>query len=91
MNSPSLTFATAQVRIRRPVAKELGAKPKIFVAPYFLFDGGLSQRVVEQARAYARAAADIEVRVIGDLGDCVMRSSTSLSSDTTRPCTAISA
>ncbi|QIZ34161.1 sirohydrochlorin chelatase [Saccharopolyspora sp. ASAGF58] len=50
-------------------ARRLGAK-RIVVAPYFLFDGVLPQRVVDQAREYASSAPDIDVRVAGYLGDC---------------------
>ncbi|WP_433869702.1 sirohydrochlorin chelatase [Saccharopolyspora sp. CA-218241] len=49
-------------------ARRLGAR-KVVVAPYFLFDGVLPQRVARQAREYARAAPDIDVHVSGYLGD----------------------
>lgn len=50
-------------------ARRLGAK-RVVVAPYFLFDGVLPQRVVTQAREYAEGAPDIDVRVAEYLGDC---------------------
>jgi sirohydrochlorin cobaltochelatase len=50
-------------------ARKLGAK-KVVVAPYFLFDGVLPQRVVQQAREYERSTSDIDVRVAGYIGDC---------------------
>jgi sirohydrochlorin cobaltochelatase len=40
------------------------------VAPYFLFDGVLPRRVGDQARAFAGAHPDVEVRVAGHIGDC---------------------
>lgn len=60
---------TAFVSLARPSvpdglerARLLGAK-RIVVAPYFLFGGVLPDRVRAQARAYADANADVEVRV----------------------------
>jgi sirohydrochlorin cobaltochelatase len=49
--------------------RALGAR-RVVVAPYFLFDGVLPRRVGEQARAYADAHPDVDVRVAGHLGDC---------------------
>jgi sirohydrochlorin cobaltochelatase len=46
----------------------LGAR-RIVVAPYFLFDGVLPRRVGEQARAFAAAHPETDVRVAGHLGD----------------------
>ncbi len=40
------------------------------MAPYFLFDGVLPRRVGDQARAFAAAHPDVDVRVAGHLGDC---------------------
>jgi sirohydrochlorin cobaltochelatase len=65
---------TAFVSLARPNVSEglrravlLGAR-KIVVAPYFLFDGVLPQRVAIQAREFA--APGVDVRVAGYLGDC---------------------
>ena len=67
---------TAFVSLARPNVTEglrravlLGAR-KIVVAPYFLFDGVLPQRVVTQALAFAEAEPGVDVRVAGYLGDC---------------------
>ena len=40
------------------------------VAPYFLFDGVLPRRVVDQAAAFGSAHPDMDVRTAGYLGDC---------------------
>lgn len=48
--------------------RALGAR-RVVVAPYFLFDGVLPRRVVAQARAFADAHPDVEVRTAGYLGD----------------------
>jgi sirohydrochlorin cobaltochelatase len=65
---------TAFVSLARPNVTEglrravlLGAR-RIVVAPYFLFDGVLPQRVVTQALAFDEPGVD--VRVAGYLGDC---------------------
>lgn len=50
-------------------ARRLGAR-KVVVAPYFLFDGVLPQRVARQALQYEKSTVDIEVLVAGYLGDC---------------------
>ncbi|MGH3569686.1 MAG: sirohydrochlorin chelatase [Pseudonocardia sp.] len=47
----------------------LGAR-RVVVAPYFLFDGVLPRRVVDQARAFGIAHPDVEVRMAGYVGDC---------------------
>jgi sirohydrochlorin cobaltochelatase len=47
----------------------LGAR-RIVVAPYFLFDGVLPQRVGQQAVAFGRSNPDVEVLVAGHVGDC---------------------
>jgi sirohydrochlorin cobaltochelatase len=67
---------TAFVSLARPSVAEglararlLGAK-RVVVAPYFLFDGVLPQRVITQALAFGSEHQDIEVRVAGYLGDC---------------------
>lgn len=49
--------------------RALGAR-RVVVAPYFLFDGVLPRRVVEQAAAFGAANAGVEVRTAGYLGDC---------------------
>ena len=48
--------------------RALGAR-QVVVAPYFLFDGVLPRRVVEQAAAFGRAHPDVEVRAAAHLGD----------------------
>ncbi|MGH3435553.1 MAG: sirohydrochlorin chelatase [Sciscionella sp.] len=48
---------------------KLGAR-RVVVAPYFLFDGVLPQRVVAQASEFARSSPDTEVRLARYLGDC---------------------
>jgi len=65
---------TAFVSLARPDVTEglrravlLGAR-RIVVAPYFLFDGVLPQRVVAQAREFT--ASGVDVLVAGYLGDC---------------------
>jgi sirohydrochlorin cobaltochelatase len=50
-------------------AKLLGAR-RVVVAPYFLFDGVLPQRVVAQSVVFGQSNPDLEVRVAGHLGDC---------------------
>ncbi len=49
--------------------RALGAR-RVVVAPYFLFDGVLPRRVVDQARAFAIEHPDMDVRTAGHLGDC---------------------
>ncbi len=48
--------------------RALGAR-RIVVAPYFLFDGVLPRRVVQQARAFAATHPELDVRTAGYLGD----------------------
>lgn len=67
---------TAFVSLARPdVAaglarcRALGAR-RVVVAPYFLFDGVLPRRVVDQAAAFAAEHPDLDVRTAGYLGDC---------------------
>jgi sirohydrochlorin cobaltochelatase len=43
---------------------------RVVVAPYFLFDGVLPRRVVDQAAAFGAAHPDMDVRTAGYLGDC---------------------
>lgn len=50
-------------------ARKLGAR-KVVVAPYFLFDGVLPQRVVRQSIEFGRSVSGMEVAVAGHLGDC---------------------
>jgi sirohydrochlorin cobaltochelatase len=59
---PDVTEGLARVRM-------LGAR-RVVVAPYFLFDGVLPQRVVTQATAFAAAHPDLAVTVAGHIGDC---------------------
>jgi sirohydrochlorin cobaltochelatase len=49
--------------------RALGAR-RVVVAPYFLFDGVLPRRVGDQARAFAAAHPDVDVRVAPHIGDC---------------------
>jgi len=60
--TPSVTDGLARARL-------LGAR-RVVVAPYFLFDGVLPQRVVAQAMAFGEAHPDVDVLVSGYLGDC---------------------
>lgn len=48
--------------------RALGAR-RVVVAPYFLFDGVLPRRVVDQARAFGAGHPDVDVRTAGHLGD----------------------
>jgi sirohydrochlorin cobaltochelatase len=50
-------------------AKLLGAK-RVVVAPYFLFDGVLPQRVVVRSVAFGQSNPGLDVRVADYLGDC---------------------
>jgi sirohydrochlorin cobaltochelatase len=50
-------------------AKLLGAR-RVVVAPYFLFDGVLPQRVNQQAVAFGQSNPDVDVLVAGHIGDC---------------------
>jgi sirohydrochlorin cobaltochelatase len=59
---PSVTDGLARARL-------LGAR-RVVVAPYFLFDGVLPRRVVDQAAAFGAAHPDVDVRVADYLGDC---------------------
>jgi sirohydrochlorin cobaltochelatase len=49
--------------------RALGAR-RVVVAPYFLFDGVLPRRVVDQATAFGAEHPDVDVRIAGHLGDC---------------------
>lgn len=67
---------TAFVSLARPDVTEgltrarlLGAR-RVVVAPYFLFDGVLPQRVTTQATAFAADHPDLTVTVAGHIGDC---------------------
>lgn len=62
LTRPSVTEALARARL-------LGAR-RVVVAPYFLFDGVLPQRVTGQALAFGAEHPDTEVVVAGHLGDC---------------------
>ena len=68
---------TAFVSLARPDVAEglercrlLGAR-QIVVARYFLFPGVLPDRVAEQARGYAKAHPELDIRCADVLGDCV--------------------
>ncbi|HEX3649182.1 MAG TPA: CbiX/SirB N-terminal domain-containing protein, partial [Pseudonocardiaceae bacterium] len=67
---------TAFVSLARPDVTEglnrarmLGAR-RIVVAPYFLFDGVLPQRVVAQTREFAAEHPDLAIHTAGHIGDC---------------------
>lgn len=64
-----VSLATPNVAGGLGRARLLGAR-KVVVAPYFLFDGVLPQRVVAQALEFGEAHRDVEVGVAGYLGDC---------------------
>jgi sirohydrochlorin cobaltochelatase len=49
--------------------RRLGAR-RVVVARYFLFPGVLPDRVAAQARAYAAARPELDIRCTGVLGDC---------------------
>lgn len=48
--------------------RALGAR-RVVVAPYFLFDGVLPRRVIDQASMFGAAHPDTDIRVAGYLGD----------------------
>lgn len=58
---PDVTTGLARCRA-------LGAT-RVVVAPYFLFDGVLPRRVVDQANAFGASHDDVDVRTAGYLGD----------------------
>lgn len=60
--SPSVSSGLDRVR-------RLGAR-RVVVAPYFIFDGVLPQRVRAQATAFGQAHPDMEVMIARHLGDC---------------------
>jgi sirohydrochlorin cobaltochelatase len=62
LTEPSVPAALERVR-------RLGGR-RIVVAPYFLFEGVLPDRIVEQGGAFAAAHPDLDVRVAGLIGDC---------------------
>jgi sirohydrochlorin cobaltochelatase len=64
-----VSLATPNVADGLHRAKLLGAR-RIVVAPYFLFDGVLPQRVVAQSVAFGQSNPELDVRVAGYLGDC---------------------
>ena len=64
-----VSLATPNVADGLHRAKLLGAR-RVVVAPYFLFDGVLPQRVVAQSVAFGQSNSDVDVRVAGYLGDC---------------------
>lgn len=61
---------TGLERVRRLAASDGAAPTKVVVVPYFLFDGVLPQRVVEQSVHYGRSTSEIDVVVADYLGDC---------------------
>jgi sirohydrochlorin cobaltochelatase len=65
-----VSLATPNVTDGLDRVRRLGAA-RVVVAPYFLFDGVLPQRVVEQAGAFAAGHPELDVRAAGYLGDCV--------------------
>jgi sirohydrochlorin cobaltochelatase len=64
-----VSLAAPDVEAGLARCRALGAR-RVVVAPYFLFDGVLPRRVVDQARAFAAAHPDLDLRVAGRLGDC---------------------
>jgi sirohydrochlorin cobaltochelatase len=60
--SPGVAEGLARARL-------LGAR-RVVVAPYFLFDGVLPQRVVAQAASFGVGHPDVSVSVAGYIGDC---------------------
>lgn len=64
-----VSLATPSVAQGLERVRRLGAR-RVVVAPYFLFDGVLPQRVVGQSLAFGRETPGIEVAVAGHLGDC---------------------
>ena len=64
-----VSLATPNVAQGLRRAELLGAR-RVVVAPYFLFDGVLPQRVVDQALAFGQSNPGLDVRVAGYLGDC---------------------
>jgi sirohydrochlorin cobaltochelatase len=64
-----VSLATPNVADGLHRATLLGAR-RIIVAPYFLFDGVLPQRVVAQSVAFGQSNSGVDVRVARYLGDC---------------------
>lgn len=64
-----VSLATPAVAAGLERVRALGAR-KVVVAPYFLFDGVLPQRVVSQALEFGRDTTGLDVSVAGHLGDC---------------------
>lgn len=64
-----ISLATPSVPDGLKRVRQLGAH-RVVVAPYFLFDGVLPQRVITQTVDFGRSCVDIDVRVAGYLGDC---------------------
>jgi sirohydrochlorin cobaltochelatase len=64
-----VSLATPNVAEGLERVRRLGAA-QVVVAPYFLFDGVLPQRVVEQSVAFGAEHPELDVRVAGYLGDC---------------------
>lgn len=62
LTRPDVTSGLARCRA-------LGAR-RVVVAPYFLFDGVLPRRVVDQAAVFGADHPDLDVRTAGHLGDC---------------------
>jgi sirohydrochlorin cobaltochelatase len=64
-----VSLATPSVPDGLERVRRLGAR-RVVVAPYFLFDGVLPQRVVHQSVAFGESTAELDVAVAGYLGDC---------------------
>lgn len=64
-----VSLATPSVPDGLERVRRLGAT-RVVVAPYFMFDGVLPQRVVEQSVQFGQSTADFTVEVAGYLGDC---------------------
>jgi sirohydrochlorin cobaltochelatase len=63
-----VSLATPGVAAGLDRVRRLGAR-RVVVAPYFLFDGVLPKRVVEQALSFADGST-VDVKVAQHLGDC---------------------
>ncbi|MGH3622154.1 MAG: sirohydrochlorin chelatase [Sciscionella sp.] len=64
-----VSLATPSVQDGLERVRRLGAR-RVVVAPYFLFDGVLPQRVTSQAVDFGQSHVDVDVQVAGYLGDC---------------------
>jgi sirohydrochlorin cobaltochelatase len=63
-----VSLATPAVPAGLDRARRLGAR-RVVVAPYFLFDGVLPQRVIRQSVEFGQSHPELEVRLAAHLGD----------------------